>query len=71
MCAALPNHLCLEFHGSDVPFWDELLMGSEPVIHDGAVAIPDAPGLGVELDLSVVRRYSAPGEPVFEEPPVR
>jgi gluconate/galactonate dehydratase len=71
VCAALPNHLCLEFHGSDVPFWDELLLGSEPVIQDGAVAIPDAPGLGVELDMAVVRRYSAPGEPVFEEPPAR
>jgi L-alanine-DL-glutamate epimerase-like enolase superfamily enzyme len=35
------------------------------------VTIPDAPGLGLELDMDVVRRYSAPGEPVFGEPPVR
>lgn len=71
VCAALPNHLCLEFHGADVPFWDQLVVGSGPVIQGGAVAISDAPGLGVELDMDVVRRYSAPGEPVFGEPPVR
>ena len=71
VCAALPNHLCLEFHGSDVPFWDALVIGTSPVIRDGSVAVPDGPGLGVELNMDVVRRYSAPGEPVFDEPPVR
>jgi len=71
VCAALPNHLCLEFHGSDVPFWGDLVTGPKPLIEHGSVLIPDAPGLGVELDMEVVRRYSAPGEPVFDEPPVR
>ena len=71
VCAALPNHLCLEFHGSDVPFWDALVVGDEPLIQGGVVRITDAPGLGVELDLDVVRRYSAPGEPVFDQPPAR
>lgn len=71
VCAALPNHLCLEFHGTDVPFWGDLVAGDEPVIRDGSVHITDAPGIGLELDLEVVRRYSAPGEPVFDAPPVR
>lgn len=71
VCAALPNHLCLEFHGSDVPFWGDLITGPKPLIERGSVVVPDAPGLGVELDIEVVRRYSAPGEPVFDEPPVR
>lgn len=71
VCAALPNHLCLEFHGSDVPFWGDLIAGPKPLIENGSVGVPDGPGLGVELDLDVVRRYAAPGEPVFEEPPVR
>lgn len=68
VCAALPNHLCLEFHGSDVSFWDELVTSAAPVIVDGRARVPDGPGLGVELDLDVVRRYSPPGEPVFDEP---
>jgi L-alanine-DL-glutamate epimerase-like enolase superfamily enzyme len=71
VCAALPNHLCLEFHGSDVPFWGDLITGPKPLIERGSVLIPDAPGLGVELDMEVVRRYSAPGEPVFDELPAR
>jgi L-alanine-DL-glutamate epimerase-like enolase superfamily enzyme len=71
VCAALPNHLCLEFHGSDVPFWGDLITGPGPLIENGSVRVPDGPGLGVELDMDVVRRYAAPGEPVFEEPPVR
>ena len=71
VCAALPNHLCLEFHGSDVPFWGDLIVGPKPLIERGSVLVPDGPGLGVELDIEVVRRYSAPGEPVFDQPPVR
>ena len=66
-----PIHLCLEFHGTDVPFWGDLVAGGEPIIKGGAVHITDAPGVGLELDLEVVRRYSAPGEPVFDAPPVR
>jgi L-alanine-DL-glutamate epimerase-like enolase superfamily enzyme len=69
VCAALPNHLCLEFHGMDVPFWEDLIVGDTPVIDAGRARVPEAPGLGIELDLDVVRRYSPPGEPVFDEVP--
>lgn len=71
VCAALPNHLCLEFHGADVPFWEQLTVGESPVIESGRAPVPQGPGLGVELDLDVVERYSAPGEPVFGKPPPR
>ncbi|MGH9199070.1 MAG: enolase C-terminal domain-like protein, partial [Acidimicrobiia bacterium] len=68
--AAAANAMCLEFHGTDVPFWNELVSGP-PVIEKGRCAIADAPGIGVDLNLEVVRAYSAPGEPVFDQPPVR
>jgi hypothetical protein len=71
VCAAATNAICLEFHATDVPFWEELLVTDGPVIADGSAAVPTAPGLGGELDLDVVRRYAAPGEPVFGAPPVR
>jgi L-alanine-DL-glutamate epimerase-like enolase superfamily enzyme len=68
VCAASANILCLEFHGMDVPFWQDLV--DQPVIELGRVVIPDRPGLGVELNEEVVRRYSRPGEPVFDWPAV-
>jgi gluconate/galactonate dehydratase len=71
VCAALSNVLCLEFHGTDVPFWHELAGHGEPIVTGGQVRVPQAPGIGVELNLDVVRRYAAPGEPIFGEPPVR
>jgi L-alanine-DL-glutamate epimerase-like enolase superfamily enzyme len=68
VCASIPNFLVLEWHAASVPFFDELLVGGGPVIMDGHVALPDAPGIGAELDLDVARRYARPGEPFFGEP---
>jgi len=68
VCASIPNFLVLEWHAASVPFFDELLVGEGPVIVDGHVALPDAPGIGAELDVDVARRYARPGEPFFDEP---
>lgn len=66
-CAAIPNFLALEFHASDVPFWNELVEGvSKPLIQGGYIDVPDRPGLGVTLNEEVARRYARPGEPFFE-----
>jgi L-alanine-DL-glutamate epimerase-like enolase superfamily enzyme len=68
VAAAVPNFLALEWHGMSVPFWEELVTGRQgPVIEQGRIRVPDAPGLGVELDLEVARRYARPGEPFFDE----
>jgi L-alanine-DL-glutamate epimerase-like enolase superfamily enzyme len=65
-CAAIPNFLVLEFHGSDVPFWNDLVDGlPKPIIQDGFIRIPDKPGLGVKLNEEIARRYSRKGEPFF------
>jgi len=63
--ATTPSVMYLEFHGSDLPFWAELV--SEPVIVDGMAPVSDRPGLGVTLDMEVLRRYARRGEPVFED----
>ena len=66
-CAAIPNFLVLEFHGSDVPFWDDLVDGMpKPLIQNGAIRVPDKPGLGVKLNEEVARRYARKNEPFFE-----
>lgn len=63
--AAAPSVRFLEFHGSDVPFWSELV--TTPVIVKGVAPVPNGPGLGVELDLEIARRYASPHEPFFTE----
>ena len=66
-CAAIPNFLTLEFHGFDVPFWNDLVDGlPKPMIQDGFIRVPDKPGLGVKLNEEVARRYARKGEPFFE-----
>jgi len=66
-CTAIPNFLVLEFHASDVPFWNDLVEGiPKPIIQGGAIRLPDKPGLGVTLNEEVARRYGRKGEPFFE-----
>ena len=66
-CASIPNFLALEFHASDVPFWDELVTGiPRPVIQNGFIHLPEGPGLGVSLNEEVARRYARKGEPFFQ-----
>jgi gluconate/galactonate dehydratase len=66
-CAAIPNFLALEFHASEVPFWNDLVEGlPKPLIQDGYIAVPETHGLGVTLNEDVARRYARRGEPFFE-----
>jgi L-alanine-DL-glutamate epimerase-like enolase superfamily enzyme len=66
-CAAIPNFLVLEFHASDVPFWNDLVDGiPKPIIQDGSIRLPEKPGLGVTLNEHVARKYARKGEPFFE-----
>jgi L-alanine-DL-glutamate epimerase-like enolase superfamily enzyme len=66
-CAAIPNFLALEFHASDVPFWDDLVEGlPKPIIQNGFISLTENPGLGVRLNEDVARRYARKGEPFFE-----
>lgn len=70
VCATLPNFVALEFHGSDVPFWTDLVRftdGERPVIDRGRIRLTAAPGLGCELNEDVAGKYSKPGEPFFDE----
>lgn len=67
LCAAIPNFLVLEFHASDVPFWDDLVDGiPKPIIQNGSIQLPGGPGLGVQLNEEVARKYARKGEPFFE-----
>jgi galactonate dehydratase len=54
--ATVPNFVALEYHARDVPWWEDLVVG-DPLIQDGRIAVPDAPGLGIELDWDVVAEH--------------
>ena len=65
-CAAIPNFLALEFHASDVTFWNDLVEGSpKPLIQHGYISIPEKPGLGITLNEDLARKYGRKGEPFF------
>jgi L-alanine-DL-glutamate epimerase-like enolase superfamily enzyme len=68
--AAIPSFVALEHHGLDLPFWRGLVTGlPEDYMQDGYVAVPDAPGLGVDLDLEGIEanlRFPGLFEPTEE-----
>jgi len=66
VAATVPNFLVLEHHANDVPFFDALVgHDGNPLIRDGYVEVSDLPGLGVDLDIDVARRYAKPGTSFF------
>jgi L-alanine-DL-glutamate epimerase-like enolase superfamily enzyme len=63
-CAALPNFLALEFHASEVRFWNDLVEGLPiPLIRGGLNEMTENPRLGATLNEEVARRYARRGEP--------
>jgi L-alanine-DL-glutamate epimerase-like enolase superfamily enzyme len=55
--ACIPNFSTLEYHALEVDFWDDLHTDDEPLIQDGYIEVPEAPGLGIELDEDVAREH--------------
>ena len=54
--AATENFLVLENHSVDTPWWDELVIGlPNPIIEDGYITVPETPGLGIELNETVIK----------------
>ncbi len=56
LCATIANFGVLEFHGHDVPIWPLLVKGK--VIEKGFIRLEDKPGLGVELEERIARKYA-------------
>lgn len=65
--AATENFLVLENHSVDVPWWNDLIEGLPgPILQEGSIRVPDAPGLGIRLNEAVVQEHLA--EPGCFEP---
>jgi L-alanine-DL-glutamate epimerase-like enolase superfamily enzyme len=65
--AAIPSFVALEHHGLDLPFWKGLVTGlPEPLLEDGYAAVPEKPGLGVDLNLDGIRANLRAPSGLFE-----
>lgn len=52
--ASIPNFYSLEYRGGDAPWWEDVVTrtgdGEDgPVLADGEIALPEGPGLGIEV----------------------
>jgi L-alanine-DL-glutamate epimerase-like enolase superfamily enzyme len=66
VCAAVPNFLVLEFHGREIPWWNDLCDGDEPFIRDGWMHVSERPGIGVELNDAVAKSLLWNGDTYFD-----
>ena len=63
--AATENFYVLENHSVDVPWWNDITLGhAKPLVRDGFIDVPDAPGLGVDdYNDEVLREHLHPDYP--------
>ena len=67
-CATMPNLVGLEYHAVGVPWWQDVIEHEGNIIDErGYITVPDAPGIGVELNEETIRAHLAPGETFFGE----
>jgi L-alanine-DL-glutamate epimerase-like enolase superfamily enzyme len=66
VCAAIRNFAILEFHGQDVPWWNDLVEAGDLLIQDGYIALPARPGLGITLNEDVARAHVRSDSAFFE-----
>lgn len=70
MCASVPNFLVLEWHAlEEREAWDSYAVapaGAGSIVQDGYIALPDVPGIGLELDLAGIEKHAVAGYGVFE-----
>ncbi|MHC4206644.1 MAG: mandelate racemase/muconate lactonizing enzyme family protein [Planctomycetota bacterium] len=64
--AATENFVALEHHSVDVDWWEDMVTGIDKPLHtDGFARIPEGPGLGIELNLDVVKEHLRRGQELF------
>jgi len=56
LAASIPNFLTLEYAFGEVD-WREQLVRPVEKLEDGYIAVPDRPGLGIELDEEMLEAH--------------
>jgi L-alanine-DL-glutamate epimerase-like enolase superfamily enzyme len=60
LLASIPHGLCVEIFHDPLrdPMWWELPL-NRPMMKDGFMHVPDAPGLGIDLSPEVIAKFRA------------
>lgn len=67
--AATENFIALEHHFTEISFWGDFIDGvQKPIIQNGFIPVPEAPGLGFTLNEDAVREHLIPEDQGFFEP---
>jgi len=67
--AATENFLALENHSIDTLWWNDMVTGlPNPIIQNGYIDVPEAPGLGIDLNPDVLKSHLDPKDPGYFEP---
>jgi L-alanine-DL-glutamate epimerase-like enolase superfamily enzyme len=67
--AATENFIALEHHFTEVPFWNDFIDGvPKPIIQGGYIPVPEAPGLGFEINQEAIKAHLAPEDQGYFEP---
>jgi len=69
-CAATENFTALEYHSVESDWWSRMVGGlPDPIVQDGFIHVPDAPGLGIEsLNDEVLAEHLHPDYPELWAP---
>lgn len=66
--AATENFIALEHHFTDIPFWGDFIDGvPKPIIQNGYIPVPTAPGLGFTINEDAIREHLLPQDPGYFE----
>ncbi len=65
VAVASRNFIGLEYHFIETAWIGDYVTRDAPLFKDGHVHLTDAPGLGVELNEPICKKYLAPGESLF------
>jgi L-alanine-DL-glutamate epimerase-like enolase superfamily enzyme len=68
--AATQNFVALEHHSVDLDWWQDLVKTKDgkPIGEKGFANVPDTPGLGIELNLEVMKQHLDPENKTFFDP---
>jgi galactonate dehydratase len=67
VCSTLPNFMIQEYFLDFDAEWTAELLSPGVDVEDGFLQVPDGPGLGVELDMDVVREHEYTGRDDVQE----
>jgi len=69
--AATENFIALEHHFTEIPFWNDFIsIGgvTGPIIQQGYISVPEAPGLGFEINEEAIKEHLVASDRGFFEP---